>query len=52
LFDETAFLGQLPFTAHQPSFFHPKEGKDNGFAIILSKISSMFFCGIHYKSNQ
>jgi hypothetical protein len=52
LFDVTAFSGQLPFTAHQPSFFHPKEGKDNGFAIILSKISPLAFPGRRYKSNQ
>jgi hypothetical protein len=42
----------LPFTAHQPPFFHPKEGKDNGFDIILSKLFTMIFSGIRYKSKQ
>jgi hypothetical protein len=52
LFDVTAFSGQLPFTAHQPSFFHPKEGKDSGFDFILSKIYPIVFSGKRYKSNQ
>jgi hypothetical protein len=38
--------------AHQPSFFHQKEGKDNGFDSILSKLfADLFSESIHNQAN-
>jgi hypothetical protein len=37
---------------HQPPFFHPKEGKDNSFFIISSKLSLAHFLRTVYKSKE
>jgi hypothetical protein len=38
--------------AHQPPFFHQKEGKDNGFGSILSKLfPDLFSESIHNQGN-
>jgi hypothetical protein len=46
-------LAQLPLSGHQPTFFHPKDGKDNGFLSISSKLLTGFFSeSIHNQMND
>jgi hypothetical protein len=49
-FDVTAIFTQMPVSGHQPPFFHPKDGKDNGFLFISSKLSCGRFSRIHSQS--
>jgi len=44
---------QLPILGHLPPFFHPGDGKDNGFISIPSKFSGAIFPeSIHNQRNE